>query len=119
MKKTTLLILVVVMIMTILACAPKEKITYTKEFPYLPAHEAMKLQEFEEGPQGGFGRAVYEIEGEFDSFLANYEEILKKDSWEITDDKKPDAMTVTKGENTAVMTLYDLEGTTTLIVLAK
>lgn len=118
MKRKIILFLLLVTLLVLPACGPNKRIVYTKEFTFLPMHTSMELQEFDEPVQGGFGRAVYYVD-DFDTFFTEYEEILKKDGWQIAEDNKPDALTVTKGDHTSAMVLSQIEGTNTLIILAR
>lgn len=39
----------------------------------------------------------------YEKVLENYEPLLKKDGWKITDDKKPTYISATKGENNIIL----------------
>lgn len=99
---------------------PAPKINYTAEINYLPSHPSMKLKEFRKGEGGAFDYVFYTISGtEYDKFLTEYENILKQDGWTITDDKKPDGLSIKKNEHIASMALAKMENEIVLTVAAK
>lgn len=127
MKKITFLLILVILTLGLAACspspqAPKEaEITYTEEFDYIPKHEAMELQHFNESEgEGEFSDALYKLEGvEADKFLEEYQALLVKDGWEIVEDKKPISLSAKKNDRTAVFLLNESNEGILLMVLAK
>jgi hypothetical protein len=99
---------------------PAPKINYTAEINFLPSHPSMKLKEFRKGEGGAFDFVFYTISGtEYNKFLTEYENILKQDGWTITDDKKPDGLSIKKNEHLASMALAKIENEIVLTVAAK
>lgn len=125
MKKTFYLFLTFILILALTACGstktPNNNITYTEEFDYIPKHEAMALDSYAEAEAADqFSDALYKLNGvNFDTFLEEYQTILEKDGWEITEDKKPISISAQKGERIAVFLLSESDGGILMMVLAR
>lgn len=130
MKKIAYILIFSLLVVGLAACSPTtpktpnaSEITYTEEFDYIPKHDAMVLQDFAEAEEvGGFSDALYKLEGEavkFDTFLEEYQALLVKDRWEITEDKKPISISARKGERSAVFLLSESNEGILMMVLTK
>mgnify|MGYP000874518088 CR=1 FL=1 len=131
MKKHILIMLFLLWLATLIGCTntntPEEIVTpendlpaYTDEFKFLPSHPNMKLKEFIKGEQGVQDYAFYIVSDvEFDKFLVEYEDILIKEGWTVTNDGKPTSLGLEKDEHIAAMALSRTEFGTTLAITAK
>lgn len=91
-----------------------------KEFPYIPKHEGMVLQDFHKGENGEFSDATYSLEGvKADTYLTEYKEILVKDGWEVIDESSPEKLSVKKDDKTAIFILSESESGILLMILSK
>lgn len=96
------------------------KLTYTEEFSYLPALPSMKLKDLQKGQEGSYDYAYYTLSDiEYDKILDQYESLLKKDGWTVTEDKKPKSLTVTKDDHLAAMSLSKVNNVPTLVITSK
>jgi predicted small lipoprotein YifL len=93
---------VMLLILSMSACGVKGP-TYLKEYSYLPAHDNMTIVEEAKENEGGFLEATYEVkESSYDEVLNEYEQILVKDGWKITNDQKPGIITAEKDTHQAI-----------------
>ena len=117
MKKFLSILVVLAIAISLTACADKGSgsastssnitITYTKEFSYLPAYSGMKLQSFTPSKASGdVSTAKYIIKViNWKEILQNYENILKKDGWTISQDNKPTCLVAKKGTHQVALLL--------------
>lgn len=128
MKKTFYIFLTLILIFALTACSPKTpetpnngQIAYTEEFDYIPKHEAMVLDSHAEAEEADqFSDALYKLDGvNFDTFLEEYQTLLEKDGWEITEDKKPISISAQKDERVAVFLLSESDSGILMMVLAR
>lgn len=103
--KKFILIIISVMFLSIFSSCTSTKITYTKEYPFLPAYEGMSLEKFTPAPTNeGLGDASYIIkDAKLEDILSKYEKILSKDGWKITKDDKPGAIIIEKDKHKALL----------------
>lgn len=103
MKKLLyLLIPVIIIVISFVACS--SKIAYTNEFQYLPAIKNMVLDKFEEQKNNDYGTATYTVKAKkFEDILNNYEKILIKDGWKITQNGKPNTLTAEKDSHIVIL----------------
>lgn len=108
LKKILSILIVVSLAIFTISCS---KVTYTKEFPYLPSYKEMTLKNFEESTKDKMGIATYVIKNKKPSdVLKDYEKQLKKDGWKITEDKKPASIAAEKdGHKTIIVPAQDKE----------
>ncbi|NMM65110.1 hypothetical protein HBE96_21225 [Clostridium sp. P21] len=100
MRKMVIAI-IIMFSLTLISCG---KITYTKEFEYLPSYKQMTLKTFQKPTKDGMGIATYTIKNKKSKdVLESYEKQLKKDGWKITEDKKPTSITAEKEGHKAVI----------------
>lgn len=104
--------------LTVTGCSAN--VSYLDEFAYLPAVEGMEIEDYEEAEGDNFGNAIYKIEREdYEDFLANYEEILAEDGWEIVEDDKPEHLEATKDDHVARINVVDGEDELTILLWGK
>lgn len=78
------------------------KITYTKEFTYLPQYKNMKVEKYQKVQNNQFGNAVYKLQrAQYKEALNGYEKILKRDGWTIVKENKPEDIEVKKEKHIA------------------
>lgn len=95
-------------------------ITLSQEFSYLPLLEGMVLKEFNKAESGNLASATYTMpDGKYDTVLKDYEAVLKRDGWKTTNDLKPGAMTVEKGEHLATIVPQQQEKGIVLLIYSK
>lgn len=102
MKKALIIIAVVVFSLTLISC---NKVTYTKEFSYLPDQKEMTLMKnFQKSTKDKMGTATYLIKNKKSKeVLDEYEKQLKKNGWKITQDKKPTLISAEKKEHKVIL----------------
>lgn len=124
MKKIFILLLVF-SILLVSSCATR--ITYTEEFPFLPAYKNMTLEvdeeDLEEDTAEEPGQLVKKTfivaNADVDNILGEYEQILNEDGWTITYDGKPQMLEAEKGEHKAMFVAYGQDGDVKLDITAK
>ncbi|WP_407305575.1 hypothetical protein [Desulfosporosinus sp. SB140] len=129
MRKIIIYCLAVVLLLSLTACNSKTPtdttqttVSYTKEFPYLPAYSNMEYQSITQTPQKQ-SIARYLIKNTTtDKVLNDYADILKKDGWTVnwsyTKDKKP-ASIVAQKDNHTVALLPQQTGTNVLLIITS
>lgn len=96
------------------------KVSYTKEFAYLPKYKNMQVETFEDTKDGQFGNAVYTLKGvKYKTFLSKYEKVLIRDGWKVAEDKKPESIEVTKGDHIARINAVDSKSYITILLWTK
>jgi len=112
-------------IFLISSCSPR--VTYTKEFPYLPAYKNMTLEtaegDAEEEDTQAAGEPIkrtYIVQNvPAENVLAEYEEILNEDGWTTTLDGKPQMIEVKKDEHEAMIIVYEQDDAVKMDITAK
>lgn len=95
-------------------------VRYTNEFVYLPKYKSMKADTYQPIQENQFGNAVYTLKKvKYENFLANYEKVLLKDGWQVTQDKKPESIEVTKGEHIARINAVNSKDYITILIWTK
>lgn len=95
-----ILALVLILVVGSIAIYSSRKITYTKEFEYIPKYKNMVSEKYEPAKDGAFGNAVYYVDGvKYEDYLKNYQKLLERDGWKVEKDNKPNDMELTKGEH--------------------
>lgn len=95
-KKMMLIILSVLFAMVIAGCQSKD--SDNEKSIEVPVNEAMELESESEEADPDSPSATYNVkEGDYESFLAEYEKDFLDDGWEVTMDAKPDFLILTKG----------------------
>lgn len=101
MKRITTILMTVVLSLALTSCG---KVTYTKEFSYLPSQKEMTLKNFNKPTEDKMGTAIYILKNKkSEDVLNEYEKQLKKDEWKITEDKKPNLIKAEKGEHKVII----------------
>jgi len=96
------------------------KVTYTKEFNYLPQYTDMKVVQFTPPKNEQFGNAVYYVSNEdYQKFLTNYQKVLQRDGWKITQDKKPENLEATKDKHIVRINVVNAKGKLTVLIWTK
>jgi len=109
--------MIIVFSLTLIACG---KVTYTKEFSYLPIQKAMTLKAFVKPTKKQMGVATYVVKNiKSKEALENYEKQLKKDGWKITIDKKPISITAEKDGHKTVIVPTQTKEDVQLTVVSK
>ncbi len=104
---------ILMIILALAACG--QQISYTKEFPYLPAYPGMELKEEPKMSDSGLYNVSYRIkDSEASKIATDYEKLLHKDGWTTAEDKKPAAFTVKKDEHLAAF-IVTQEGEDTVL----
>lgn len=141
MKKLFCLFTVLVLSISLVACGVKNqsnanksnannsitntptntKITYTKEFTYLPSYNGVKTTQFTPATaKAPLATAKYTVKNTKDTEVyQNYESILKKDGWTITQQKKYFSISAKKGTHIANVLIQKLGNDIELIILSK
>jgi hypothetical protein len=118
MKK---LILFSFLLIILVSCG--NKITFTKEFSYLPMYSStMKLASYSPAvsKSNGFSTARYTINNSNNAdVLLNYEKILKKNGWSIYDDHKPYSFGAQKGTHQVTLVPQQSGNDVILNVMSK
>lgn len=102
MKKLNIIYVIIFIMLVLASCAPKGP-EYLKEYSYLPVLGDMTVVEQPKTNEGGFLETTYEVKNyTYDNVLGEYEKVLVKDGWKITNDNKPGIITAEKGEYQAI-----------------
>lgn len=122
-----LLILLSFLFLFLTSCAPR--ISYTKEFPYLPSYKNMVAELEEKNEKQGqenekqlseLQKVTYTIKNaELENVLTEYETILHKDGWKTTLDGKPNMLQLEKENHTALIIVYNQDNAVRLEVTSK
>lgn len=128
--KRIFVLLLLFNIFLISACAPQ--VTYTDEFPYLPAYGNMVLEadeedgeegeenEQKEQKEGEFSKRTYVVENaEIENLLTEYEQILHEDGWTTAYDGKPNMIEVQKDDHHVTIIAYQQNEVTKLDITGK
>ncbi|SCX77694.1 hypothetical protein [Alkaliphilus peptidifermentans] len=130
MKKIIYVLMFSMIVVGLAACSPSttenptgsnsNTINYSEEIPDLPILEGMTLEEFTEGEDEYFSDAHFLVEGkEFESFLADYKEILVGEGWEVIDEELPITLSVQKEDRISVFLASEADEGIILMVLSK
>lgn len=112
--------LLVTLTISLMLVACTSNITYTKEFEYLPQVNGMESTTYEKAEQGEMSKAIYSIENEkYDVIIKRYEKNMIKDGWKVTEDNKPNLITLEKGEHKAVIISKQVDNNVELTILSK
>lgn len=96
------------------------KITYTKEFSYLPQYKNMKVEKCQSVKDNQFGNAIYKLEGvEYKDFIDNYGKVLKRDGWTIIKENKPEDIEVKKDKHIAKIHAVNCKDYVTILIWTK
>ncbi|WP_032122646.1 hypothetical protein [Clostridium amazonitimonense] len=96
------------------------KITYTKEFGYLPQYKNMKVEKYQPSEKEQFGNAIYKLEGvEYKNFINNYGKILKRDGWTIVKENKPEDIEVKKDNHVVKIHVVDSKDYLIILIWTK
>lgn len=120
-KLITISALVSIVVITIIGIyIYSQRLTYTKEFTYLPEVRGMKVEKYEKPKDSQFGNAIYKIEGKrYKSFLPKYKKFLVKDGWKITKEKSPENLEATKDNHVAKLNVVDSKEGLTILIWTK
>ena len=117
MKKIITMLMVVMFSFTSVSCG---KITYTKEFSYLPSQKEMTLKSFVKPTKDAMGTATYTIKSKKSKeVLDAYEKQLKNDKWNITKDKRPASIAAEKAGHKVVIVPTQIKDDVQLTVMSK
>ncbi len=125
MKRMFILLVLVPLTLFCISCSPR--ISYTKEFPYLPSYNNMvaKSNEMENGVEneeqtGELKKVTYTIKDvDIENILTEYEKILQDDGWKITLDGKPNMLQIEKDEHTALIVVYSGDNEVLMDITSK
>lgn len=97
------------------------KITYTKEFTYLPSYDTMQLYEqIPSTTKTPYVTAKYNIKNTTDArAFQDYESILKKDGWTITQDRKYYSISAKKNAHLATIVIQKYDANIRFIIISK
>lgn len=114
----------------LISCGPR--VSYTKEFPYLPSYNNMvaKTNETEnnetdnveenENQTPELKKVTYVVKDvDMENALSEYEEILNNDGWKTTFDGKPNMLQVEKDDHTALILIYSKNNEILLDITSK
>ena len=119
-KKIITGVLALIIIVTAVVIFNLTKITYTKEFSYLPKYKNMLVNKYEPSKNEQFGNAVYYVSnGDYEKFLTKYQKVLEKDGWKITVDKKPENLEATKDKHIVRINVVNSKEKLMLLIWTK
>jgi hypothetical protein len=117
LKKSFYIVGILIILLLSFSCT--RKVPYTKEIPYLPSMQGMVFEKEEKSNEKS-KNYVYDINNTtYEKVLENYEPILKKDGWKITEDKKPTYISATKGENNVILIPQKDGGKVKMVVVTR
>jgi hypothetical protein len=123
MKKISyILITALLFCLSLTACGGNTAQTaYTKEFSYLPAYSSeMKLVSTTPPNKLGFAIANYTIKNAKNTdVFQNYENILKKNGWNITHEQKPNNFIAKKGTHQASVIISPYNKDVKILIMSK
>jgi ABC-type oligopeptide transport system substrate-binding subunit len=131
MKKILYIAMALVIAISLAACGTQNskkanttnniKITYTKEFTYLPSYNGVKATSFTPATKKApLGIAKYTIKNTTDTKLyEDYESILKNDGWTITKDQKYYSIVAKKDKHIADILIQKTGKDIILMVISK
>ncbi|KEI16747.1 hypothetical protein [Clostridium haemolyticum] len=119
-KKILYSIIAIIVIITGIFIFNSRKITYTKEFTYLPQYKNMRVEKCQPVKDNQFGNAVYKLEGvDYKKFINNYVKILKRDGWTVVKENKPEDIEVKKDKHIAKIHAVDSKDYVTILIWTK
>lgn len=119
-KKILYSIVAIIIVIVGIAAFNSRKITYTKEFTYLPQYKNMTVDKYQEPKNNQFGNAIYKLKGvQYKEALNGYEKILKRDGWKITKDNKPEHIEAQKSNHIVKINAVDSKGYITILIWTK
>lgn len=97
------------------------KTTYTKEFSYLPAYSSEMKADSTTPPNNlGFAIANYTIKNAKNTeVFQNYEDILKKNGWNIAQEQKPNNFIAKKDTHQASIIVIPSNKDVKLLIMSK
>ena len=117
MKKILIILITIMFSIPLISCG---KVTYTKEFSYLPSQKEMTLKSFEKPTKDRMGVATYVVKNQKSKdVIETYQKQLKKDGWKITDDKKPASITAEKEGHKTIIVPTKIKEDDQLTVVSK
>ncbi|HEY8890088.1 MAG TPA: hypothetical protein VIM70_07510 [Clostridium sp.] len=117
---TGILALIIIVIATVVIILNLSKVTYTKEFRYLPKYKNMLVNKFEPSKGEQLGNAVYYVSnGDYEKYLTKYQKVLEKDGWKITVDKKPVSIKTTKEKHIATINVVNADKKLMILIWTK
>jgi predicted small lipoprotein YifL len=133
MKKFLSIITIIIISLSLAACGAKNpasnsntatsktKITYTKDFTYLPSYNGIKSTQYTPPTKKtSLATARYTINNTTDTkVFENYENTLKQDGWTITNAQKYFAISAKKGTHTANILVQKSGKNVLLVVISK
>lgn len=110
----------IIIVIIVVFAFNSRKMTYTKEFTYLPQYKSMKVDKYQPTKNNQFGNAVYKLQGaQYKQALNDYEKILKRDGWKITKDGKPEHVEAEKSNHVVKINAVDSKGYVTILIWTK
>jgi uncharacterized lipoprotein YehR (DUF1307 family) len=131
MKKILYIAMTLVIAISLVACGTQNlnkvnngnniKISYTKEFTYLPSYNGVKATSFTAATKKNqLGIAKYTVKNVTDTKVyEDYEGILKNDGWTITKDKKYFSIVAKKNKHIADIIIQKAGKDIILMVISK
>lgn len=113
-----------ILMLNLTACSNASKVSYTKEFLYLPAYANMEFQSATQPDKNQNITARYLLKNTTpDKVLNDYGDILKKNGWTLnwnyTEDKKPYSFVAQKDQHTTLLLPVKNGNDVLLIITSK
>lgn len=119
-KKILAGVVALVIIVAAIVIYNLNKVTYTKEFTYLPQYKSMQAQKYQKPKGNQFGNAIFKVEGvKSNDYFDNYKKILKKDGWTIVKENKPTYMEAKKDKHIAKINIMDAKSYLNILIWSK
>jgi len=100
--------------------AAKIKVTYTKDLKYLPAYTGAPSATYTAKTKKTLATSKYTIKNTTDvKVYQDYQAILKKDGWTITEAKKSYSISAKKGTHTAIVIIQKSKKDVILMIISK
>lgn len=132
MKKFFYILMVLALSVAFAACGSKTpnnavsntsntKITYTAEFPYIPAYSSyIKADSVSQPNNLGVITANYTIKNATNiEVFVNYKNIFKKDGWTLTKEQKPNNFVAKKNTHQVTVTILPSKNDVKMIIVTK
>lgn len=119
MKKFLSIFIILAVLISLFACSSKT--TYTKEFTYIPSYSGMQLSSYTPATKKTpLATARYTIKNSaYTVIYINYENILKKDGWTITNGQKYFAISAKKDNHLVNILIQPSGKNVILVVISK
>jgi hypothetical protein len=97
------------------------KVTYTKEFSYLPAYSSkIKADSVSQPNKAGFILGNYTLKNTNNTkVFQDYENILKKNGWTVTKEQKPTSFTIKKDSHQTTILLLQKSKDVKMLISSK